>query len=92
MESRHACPLALNLDAMEKNIATMQSALKVQTFRPPAHQDAQVRGDSRKYQLATGSIGICCAKLSEAEAMVAHGVDKILLTTSNPSPSKSDAR
>src|SRR4029434_10150044 len=41
-----------------------------------------------KYQLATGSIGICCAKLSEAEAMVAHGVDKILLTTSNPSPSK----
>ena len=37
-----------------------------------------------KYQLATGSIGICCAKLSEAEAMVAHGVDKILMTTVEP--------
>ena len=41
-----------------------------------------------KYQLATGSIGICCAKLSEAEAMVANGVDKILMTTSNPSKNK----
>ena len=41
-----------------------------------------------KYQLSTGSIGICCAKLSEAEAMVANGVDKILMTTSNPSKNK----
>jgi D-serine deaminase-like pyridoxal phosphate-dependent protein len=41
-----------------------------------------------KYQLKTGSIGICCAKLSEAEALVAHDVDRILMTTSNPSKSK----
>src|SRR6185436_3814956 len=38
--------------------------------------------------LATGSIGICCAKLTEAEAMVANGVDKICMTTANPSVAK----
>jgi D-serine deaminase-like pyridoxal phosphate-dependent protein len=32
--------------------------------------------------------GLCCAKLTEAEAMVAKGVDRICMTTASPSPSK----
>src|SRR5262249_61988274 len=39
-------------------------------------------------QLAGGSIGICTAKLSEAEVFAANGIEPILMTTSNVSPAK----
>jgi 3-hydroxy-D-aspartate aldolase len=80
--------LCVDLDVMEKNVAAMQSALKKYGLPSRPHTKTHKCAAIAKYQLATGSIGICCAKLSEAEAMVAHGVDKILLTTSNPSASK----
>jgi D-serine deaminase-like pyridoxal phosphate-dependent protein len=41
-----------------------------------------------KAQIASGSIGICTTKVSEAEAMVAGGIDKILMTTANLTPVK----
>jgi len=80
--------LCVDLDKMEKNIATMQAALKTSGLPSRPHAKTHKCAAIAKYQLATGSIGICCAKLSEAEAMVANGVDKILMTTSNPSKNK----
>ena len=80
--------LCVDLDKMEKNVATMQAALKKFGLPSRPHAKTHKCAAIAKYQLATGSIGICCAKLSEAEAMVAHGVDKILMTTANPSTSK----
>ena len=41
-------------------------AEEVQPAEPPAREDAQCAAIA-KYQLSTGSIGICCAKLGEAE-------------------------
>jgi 3-hydroxy-D-aspartate aldolase len=80
--------LCVDLDKMEKNIATMQSALKRYGLPSRPHAKTHKCAAIAKYQMATGSIGICCAKLAEAEAMVAQGVDKILMTTSNPSKTK----
>jgi 3-hydroxy-D-aspartate aldolase len=80
--------LCVDLDTMEKNVATMQAALKKSGLPSRPHSKTHKCAAIAKYQLATGSIGICCAKLSEAEAMVAHGVDRILMTTSNPSKNK----
>ena len=80
--------LCLDLDKMEKNVATMQAALKKYGLPSRPHAKTHKCAAIAKYQLATGSIGICCAKLSEAEAMVAGGVDKILMTTANPSKNK----
>jgi len=80
--------LCVDLDKMEKNIATMQETLKKNNLPSRPHAKTHKCAAIAKYQLATGSIGICCAKLSEAEAMVANGVDKILMTTSNPSKNK----
>ena len=80
--------LCVDLDKMEKNIASMQRALKGFGLPSRPHAKTHKCAAIAKYQLATGSIGICCAKVSEAEAMVAHGVDKILMTTSNPSRNK----
>lgn len=80
--------LCVDLDAMERNIARMQAVLKKNgTFSRP-HAKTHKSAAIAKYQLATGSIGICCAKISEAEALHQEGVGPILMTTSNPSPSK----
>jgi D-serine deaminase-like pyridoxal phosphate-dependent protein len=38
--------------------------------------------------MAAGSIGVCTAKVSEAEALYANGVEKILMTTSNVTANK----
>ena len=80
--------LCVDLDKMEKNIATMQAALKKYGLPSRPHAKTHKCAAIAKYQLSTGSIGICCAKLSEAEAMVANGVDRILMTTANPSKNK----
>src|SRR5215212_7362644 len=80
--------LCVDLDKMEKNIATMQATLKKNGLASRPHTKTHKTAALAKYQMSTGSIGICCAKLSEAEAMVANGVDKILMTTSNPSRNK----
>jgi D-serine deaminase-like pyridoxal phosphate-dependent protein len=80
--------LCVDLQKMEQNVAAMQAALKKygQASRPHAktHKCAAIA----KYQLATGSIGICCAKISEADALAAEGIGKILMTTSNVSRTK----
>ena len=80
--------LCVDLDKMEKNIQTMQAALKKSGIPSRPHAKTHKCAAIAKRQLATGSIGICCAKLSEAEAMAAQGVDKIMMTTANPSKNK----
>ncbi len=80
--------LCVDLDKMERNIAKMQSSLKANGIASRPHSKTHKCAAIAKYQLATGSIGICCAKVSEAEAMLQNGVEKVCMTTSNPSPSK----
>jgi 3-hydroxy-D-aspartate aldolase len=80
--------LCVDLDKMEKNIATMQAAMRKYGLPSRPHAKTHKCAAIAKYQLSTGSIGICCAKLGEAEAMVANGVDRILMTTANPSKNK----
>ncbi len=80
--------LCLDLDAMEQNVAKMQAALKRNGLVTRPHAKTHKCAAIAKYQLSTGSIGICCAKLTEAEALYAAGIEPILMTTSNPSPQK----
>ncbi len=80
--------LCVDLDKMERNVSTMQAALKRNGIQSRPHAKTHKCGAIARYQLETGSIGICCAKLTEAEAMVAKGIDRICMTTSNPSVSK----
>jgi D-serine deaminase-like pyridoxal phosphate-dependent protein len=80
--------LCVDLDRMENNVAKMQATLKKNGLPSRPHAKTHKCAAIAKYQLATGSIGICCAKLGEAEALAASGVDRILMTTSNPSKNK----
>jgi D-serine deaminase-like pyridoxal phosphate-dependent protein len=80
--------LVVDLDKLEKNVRTMQAALKQYGLPSRPHAKTHKSAAIAKYQLANGSIGVCCAKLSEAEALAAKGVDRIMMTTANLSVSK----
>jgi 3-hydroxy-D-aspartate aldolase len=74
--------LVLDAAALQRNIATM-AGLTAQAgvaLRPHAkmHKSAEVA----RLQIAAGAVGLCCAKLGEAEALAAAGgVDSILITS-----------
>ena len=80
--------LCVDLDALASNIATMQSRLKGFGLGARPHAKTHKTAAIAKLQLAGGALGICTAKVSEAEALMAEGIDRVCMTTSNPSKSK----
>lgn len=80
--------LCVDLDRLERNIQTMQAAVKRFGIATRPHAKTHKSADIAKLQLAAGAIGICTAKLGEAEALMAQGVDRLCMTTSNLSPAK----
>jgi D-serine deaminase-like pyridoxal phosphate-dependent protein len=73
--------LIVQLAALDRNIATMAgwAAERGIAIRPHAktHKSAEIA----RRQIAAGAVGICCAKLGEAEALAAEGIDDILITS-----------
>lgn len=71
--------LTLDCDALERNIAKMAQRTRGVALRPHAksHKSAFVA----RLQIAAGAVGVCCAKLSEAEALADAGVGDILITS-----------
>lgn len=80
--------LCVDLDALEANLATMQETLGRNGIASRPHSKTHKCPAIARLQLATGSVGICVAKVSEAEVMFEHGIDRILMTTSNVTPYK----
>ena len=66
----------------------MQAAVKRFGIATRPHAKTHKSADIAKMQLAAGAIGICTAKLGEAEALMAQGVDRLCMTTSNLSSAK----
>jgi len=75
--------LCVDLDTFERNLAAMQAALAPTGVASHPHAKTHKCAAVAKLQLAAGSIGICTAKVSEAEALSAGGVAPLLMTTSN---------
>jgi D-serine deaminase-like pyridoxal phosphate-dependent protein len=80
--------LCVDLDRLEQNIARMQATLARNGIAARPHAKTHKCAAIAKLQMAAGAIGICTAKLSEAEALAADGVEKICMTTGNLSPGK----
>jgi 3-hydroxy-D-aspartate aldolase len=80
--------LCVDLDRMEANIAVMQAFVKQHGIATRPHAKTHKCAAIAKLQLAAGAIGICTAKVSEAEALHDAGIEQICMTTSNPSPNK----
>lgn len=73
--------LLIDLDALERNIARMRELTVAAgiTYRP--HAKAHKTPVIAEMQRAAGAVGVCCAKLGEAEVLAAGGIDDILITT-----------
>jgi 3-hydroxy-D-aspartate aldolase len=80
--------LVIDLDKLERNIAKMQANLSALGVGARPHAKTHKCSAIAKLQLAAGAVGVCAAKLSEAEALHADGVRKILMTTANLATSK----
>jgi D-serine deaminase-like pyridoxal phosphate-dependent protein len=80
--------LLVDLDAMEANIARMAAHLagRGRGFRP--HGKTHKCPAIAERLIAAGAVGICAAKLSEAEVFAAHGIPGLLVTTPVIGPPK----
>src|SRR5215813_11953722 len=72
--------LCVDLDKLEQNLATMKAKLAGTGVASRPHAKTHKCPAIAKLQLAAGAIGVCTAKVSEAEALFAGGVEKILMT------------
>jgi D-serine deaminase-like pyridoxal phosphate-dependent protein len=72
--------LILDLDAFEKNLTALQKALAGKKVRVRAHAKTHKCPEIARRQIAAGAVGVCCQKVSEAEALVEGGVGDILVS------------
>ena len=80
--------LVVDLDAMEANIAQMQRTVRANGIASRPHAKTHKTPAIARRQLETGSVGICVAKVGEAQALFDHGIEEILMTTINVTPCK----
>ena len=73
--------LIVDLDAADANIAEMASRAKTANLSLRPHAKSHKSAALSKMQVSAGAVGVCCAKLGEAEALAAAGVRNILLTS-----------
>ena len=71
--------LLVDLDRFESNIAAIASCCRKHGTGWRPHSKAHKSPEIARLLVDAGAIGITCAKLSEAEMMVAHGIGDILL-------------
>ena len=72
--------LLLDLDAFERNLHRMASALAGSGVRLRAHAKSHKTPEIALRQVAMGAVGICCQKVSEAAVFVEGGIRDILVT------------
>lgn len=72
--------LVVDLDLLDENLRKMQARVKAagKTLRP--HAKTHKCTTLAKMQVANGAVGVCAAKVSEAEALVDAGMSGVLIT------------
>ncbi len=80
--------LVLDLDLMERNIATMAAHARAVgvALRPHAKTHKSIR--IAELQVAAGALGVCCATMGEAEIMVRAQIPGVHITSPQVTPSK----
>jgi D-serine deaminase-like pyridoxal phosphate-dependent protein len=71
--------LILDLDAFESNLKRLADAVP-RRVRVRAHAKTHKCPEIGKRQIAAGAVGVCCQKVSEAEAMVDGGIEDVLVS------------
>lgn len=82
--------LVVDLDALDRNIAKMQGFANQMGVRLRVHGKMHKSADIALMQIAAGACGICCQKVSEAEAFARAGVKDVLVSNQVRDPAKID--
>ena len=80
--------LVVDLDALEANLATMQATVSRNGIAARPHAKTHKCPQIARLQMEGGAVGICAAKVSEAQVMLEHGIGQVLMTTANVTPFK----
>ncbi|MEO1688787.1 MAG: alanine racemase, partial [Pseudomonadota bacterium] len=72
--------LVVDLDALDRNIARMQTFADQAGLRLRPHAKTHRCADVARLQMAAGAVGLSCQTLSEAEALARAGLDDLLIT------------
>lgn len=78
--------LVLDLDRLDRNIAAMQTKAKDKGVALRPHAKTHKSVDIARRQIAAGAVGVCCAKIGEAEVMADAGVAGVLITSPVAAP------
>ena len=83
--------LVIDLDALERNIRKMGDWAKVHGMRHRVHGKMHKSVDVAKLQMDMGgACGVCCQKVSEAEAFARGGINDVLVSNQVRDPQKID--
>lgn len=71
--------LILDLDAFERNLRRLDESLAGRSVMVRPHAKSHKCPQIALRQIALGAVGVCCQKVSEAEALVRGGVNDVLI-------------
>lgn len=80
--------LVLDMDVLERNLQKMQTSAEHAGKNLRPHAKTHKCSALARRQIEAGAIGVCVAKVSEAEALVKAGLDNILITGPVATPGK----
>jgi 3-hydroxy-D-aspartate aldolase len=72
--------LLIDLDAMTRNLERMVTRVNTLGVRLRPHAKTHKSSAIAAKQISLGAIGVCCQKVSEAEALVADGIRDVLVS------------
>jgi D-serine deaminase-like pyridoxal phosphate-dependent protein len=72
--------LLLDLDAFEANVDVMAAFARTAGVKLRPHAKSHKCPEIARRQIAAGAVGVCCQKVSEAEAMVDGGVHDVMVS------------
>jgi D-serine deaminase-like pyridoxal phosphate-dependent protein len=81
VESLPTPALVVDVAAMERNLARMPAHLQGTGVGLRPHAKIHKSPIVARRQLELGAVGICCAKVAEAEVMRTAGIERILVTS-----------
>lgn len=73
--------LVIDRDALNRNIRRMAELVRPYGVALRPHAKTHKSVDVARLQVAAGAVGLCCAKLGEAEALADGGIESILITS-----------
>ena len=72
--------LLLDLDAFERNLKDLADFANTHSVRLRPHAKTHKCPEIARLQVKHGAVGVCCQKVSEAEAMVEGGIEDVLVS------------